>query len=54
MYTKFRQFKMKKASVVLVGLFIIIASFQPAWTQKEKYHSIFKYSYNMKLNVKNG
>lgn len=35
---------MKKASVLLLGLFIMIASFQPAWAQKEKYHSMFIYN----------
>ncbi len=37
---------MKKASVVLVGLLIMIVSFQPAWAQKEKYHSIFIYNFS--------
>jgi hypothetical protein len=37
---------MKKASVVLVGLCIMIASFQSAWAQKEKFHSIFIYNFS--------
>ena len=37
---------MKKASVVLVGLCIMIVSFQSAWAQKEKYHSIFIYNFS--------
>lgn len=41
---------MKKASVLLVGLFILIASFQPASAQKEKVHSMF--IYNIGKNVK--
>lgn len=36
---------MKKASVVLVGLLIMIVSFQSAWAQKEKFHSIFIYNF---------
>ncbi len=35
---------MKKASVLLMGLFIIIGSFQTAGAQKEKYHSMFIYN----------
>ena len=37
---------MKKASVVLVGLLMTVLSFQPAWAQKEKYHSIFIYNFS--------
>jgi hypothetical protein len=37
---------MKKASMVLVGLCIMIVSFQSAWAQKEKYHSIFIYNFS--------
>ena len=37
---------MKKASVVLIGLLMIIVSFQSAWAQKEKYHSIFIYNFS--------
>lgn len=37
---------MKKASVVLVGLFMMIVSFQSAWAQKERYHSIFIYNFS--------
>ena len=37
---------MKKASVVLVGVLMMIVSFQPAWAQKEKYHSIFIYNFS--------
>ena len=37
---------MKKASVVLVGLLIMIVSFQSAWAQKEKFHSIFIYNFS--------
>jgi hypothetical protein len=37
---------MKKASVVLVGLCIMIVSFQSAWAQKEKFHSIFIYNFS--------
>ena len=37
---------MKKASVVLIGLFMMIVSFQSAWAQKEKYHSIFIYNFS--------
>jgi hypothetical protein len=37
---------MKKASVMLVGLFILTVSFHPAWAQKEKFHSIFLYSFS--------
>jgi hypothetical protein len=37
---------MKKASVVMIGLFMMIVSFQSAWAQKEKYHSIFIYNFS--------
>lgn len=37
---------MKKASVVLIGVLMIIVSFQSAWAQKEKYHSIFIYNFS--------
>jgi hypothetical protein len=37
---------MKKASVVLVGLLMIILSSQSSWAQKEKYHSIFIYNFS--------
>lgn len=37
---------MKKASVVLVGILMMIVSFQSAWAQKEKYHSIFIYNFS--------
>ena len=36
---------MKKASVLLVGLFFMIVSFQSAWAQKEMFHSIFIYNF---------
>ena len=37
---------MRKASVVLVGILLMIVSFQSAWAQKEKYHSIFIYNFS--------
>ena len=37
---------MKKASVVLIGVLIMIVSFQSAWAQKEKFHSIFIYNFS--------
>lgn len=37
---------MKKASVMLLGMAVIIASFQPARAQKEKFHSIFIYNFS--------
>jgi hypothetical protein len=37
---------MKKASVVLVGALMMIMSFQSAWAQKEKFHSIFIYNFS--------
>ncbi len=36
---------MKKISVVLIGMFLMIVTFQSAWVQKEKYHSIFIYNF---------
>lgn len=39
-------FKMKKASVALVGILLLIGSYQPLWAQKEKYHSIFLYNFS--------
>ena len=36
---------MKKASVVLVGLLMMIVSFQSARAQKQKYHSMFIYNF---------
>ena len=47
MLTKiYRQLRMKKASVVLIGMLLMIVSFQSAWAQKEKYHSIFIYNFS--------
>jgi hypothetical protein len=37
---------MKKASVVLVGALMMVMSFQSAWAQKEKFHSIFIYNFS--------
>jgi hypothetical protein len=37
---------MKKASVVLVGVLMTLMSYQQAWAQKEKYHSIFIYNFS--------
>ena len=37
---------MKKASVVLIGIIMMVTSFQSAWAQKEKYHSIFIYNFS--------
>jgi len=37
---------MKKASVVLIGALMMIMSFQSAWAQKEKFHSIFIYNFS--------
>ena len=37
---------MKKASVVLVGIVLMIVSIQPAWAQKEKFHTIFIYNFS--------
>jgi hypothetical protein len=37
---------MKKASVVLIGILMMVTSFQSAWAQKEKYHSIFIYNFS--------
>ena len=37
---------MKKASVVLIGILMMIVTFQSAWAQKEKYHSIFIYNFS--------
>ena len=37
---------MKKPSVVLVGVLMMIVSFQPAQAQKEKFHSIFIYNFS--------
>ena len=37
---------MRRASVGLIGLLMIIVSFQSAWAQKEKYHSIFIYNFS--------
>jgi len=37
---------MKKANVVLIGLLMMIVSFQSALAQKEKYHSIFIYNFS--------
>lgn len=37
---------MMKAGKVLIGLCLMIVSFQSAWAQKEKYHSIFIYNFS--------
>ncbi len=37
---------MKKASVGLIGVLILLFSFQSAWSQKEKFHSIFIYNFS--------
>ncbi len=36
---------MKKIGVVLIGMVLMIVTFQSAWAQKEKYHSIFIYNF---------
>ena len=37
---------MKKARVGLIGLLIFVFSAQSAWSQKEKFHSIFIYNFS--------
>lgn len=37
---------MKKSSVVLIGISMMLLSFQSAWAQKEKFHSIFIYNFS--------
>lgn len=37
---------MKKASVVLIGIILMMTSTQSAWAQKEKYHSMFIYNFS--------
>ena len=37
---------MKKASVVLIGIILMMTSIQSAWAQKEKYHSMFIYNFS--------
>jgi hypothetical protein len=37
---------MRKVSVVLVGVFLLFTGLQPAWSQKEKFQSIFIYNFS--------
>jgi len=37
---------MKKANVGLIGVIILLFTFQSAWSQKEKFHSIFLYNFS--------
>lgn len=37
---------MKKVSVVLIGIILMMTSTQSAWAQKEKYHSMFIYNFS--------
>ena len=36
---------MKKIGAVLIGMVLMMVTFQSAWAQKEKYHSIFIYTF---------